>query len=101
MFCISRCFVSTGVITLHNEYGFKSKCGPIDEFIIMNNYLTQSVRIFETPVHTQVDQKCKLSGHFIALPLCVLKKCIRFSWAGHEKNLFFLIWKFFPNLLKS
>ncbi len=27
--------------------------------------------------------------------------CMRFPWAGNEKHLFFLIWKFFPNLLKS
>ena len=27
--------------------------------------------------------------------------CIRFLWAGNEKNLIFLIWKFFPDLLTS
>ncbi len=27
--------------------------------------------------------------------------CIRFLWTSNEKNLIFLIWKFFPDLLKS
>ncbi len=72
--------------------------------------LTQPFRIFETPVHrdpkwSDIKYLPDLSDQHYDIDKEAYHHsssyCIRFSWAGNEENLIFLIWKFFPDLLKS